>query len=238
MAAPDPGRPPPPAESACGPTNPNPSPPRYGSNSNPRPKTPLTKMLHPALEAIEEPADPEPPLRIPTQLLPRPCANRTSRYPHRVSRRTRRRGRPDGPDFQQRGDHPREPRPQESRPDVRPDARPDVRPDARPVAPAEAARLDKPAMVSISDLLREGQEIIVQIAKEPLGQKGARITSHIALPGRFLVYMPTVDHIGVSRKIPSDERTPPPEGASCKPIRSGIPGGFTRTAHQRRRRAH
>ena len=58
---------------------------------------------------------------------------------------------------------------------------------------------------SITDLLREGQEIIVQIAKEPLGQKGARITSHIALPGRFLVYMPTVDHIGVSRKIPSDE---------------------------------
>ena len=60
-------------------------------------------------------------------------------------------------------------------------------------------------MPSISDLLKEGQEIIVQIAKEPLGQKGARITSHIALPGRFLVYMPTVDHIGVSRKIPSDE---------------------------------
>jgi ribonuclease G len=57
----------------------------------------------------------------------------------------------------------------------------------------------------ISDLLKEGQEILVQIAKEPLGKKGARITSHIALPGRFLVYMPTVNHIGVSRKIASDE---------------------------------
>ncbi len=66
-------------------------------------------------------------------------------------------------------------------------------------------RNDKSPLPSISDLLKEGQEIIVQIAKEPLGQKGARITSHIALPGRFLVYMPTVDHIGVSRKIPSDE---------------------------------
>ncbi len=57
----------------------------------------------------------------------------------------------------------------------------------------------------ISDLLKEGQEILVQIAKEPIGKKGARITSHIALPGRFLVYMPTVNHTGVSRKIASDE---------------------------------
>jgi ribonuclease G len=57
----------------------------------------------------------------------------------------------------------------------------------------------------IADLLKEGQEILVQIAKEPMGKKGARITSHIALPGRFLVYMPTVDHIGVSRKIASEE---------------------------------
>ena len=58
---------------------------------------------------------------------------------------------------------------------------------------------------TIADLLREGQEIIVQIAKEPIASKGARITSHVALPGRFLVYMPTVDHVGVSRKIPSDD---------------------------------
>ncbi len=57
----------------------------------------------------------------------------------------------------------------------------------------------------IADLLKQGQEIIVQIAKEPLGKKGARITSHVALPGRFLVYMPTLDHTGVSRKIASPE---------------------------------
>jgi ribonuclease G len=56
----------------------------------------------------------------------------------------------------------------------------------------------------ITDLLREGQEILVQIAKEPIAAKGARITSHIALPGRFLVYMPTIEHVGVSRKIDSD----------------------------------
>lgn len=56
---------------------------------------------------------------------------------------------------------------------------------------------------TISDLLREGQEVLVQIAKEPIAKKGARITSHIALPGRFLVYMPTIEHVGVSRKIES-----------------------------------
>ncbi|HEX4582507.1 MAG TPA: Rne/Rng family ribonuclease, partial [Acidobacteriaceae bacterium] len=57
----------------------------------------------------------------------------------------------------------------------------------------------------ISELLKQGQEILVQIAKEPIAKKGARITSHIALTGRFLVFMPTVNHVGVSRKIWSDE---------------------------------
>jgi ribonuclease G len=57
----------------------------------------------------------------------------------------------------------------------------------------------------IEDLLREGQEVLVQVAKEPLGTKGARLTSHASLAGRFLVFMPTVDHIGVSRKIESRE---------------------------------
>jgi ribonuclease G len=60
-------------------------------------------------------------------------------------------------------------------------------------------------MPIISDLLKPGQEILVQIAKEPIAKKGARITSHIALPGRFLVFMPTVSHVGVSRKIASEE---------------------------------
>ncbi len=58
---------------------------------------------------------------------------------------------------------------------------------------------------AINELLKPGQEILVQIAKEPIAKKGARITSHIALPGRFLVFMPTVNHTGVSRKISSDE---------------------------------
>jgi len=53
----------------------------------------------------------------------------------------------------------------------------------------------------IEDLLQEGQELLVQISKEPIGTKGARITAHISLPGRHLVYMPTVDHVGISRRI-------------------------------------
>jgi ribonuclease G len=72
--------------------------------------------------------------------------------------------------------------------------------------PMRTGRREAPRqMPLISDLLKEGQEVLIQIAKEPIGKKGARITSHIALPGRFLVYMPTVNHVGVSRKISSDD---------------------------------
>ena len=63
---------------------------------------------------------------------------------------------------------------------------------------------DRPTQ-KIDELLKAGQEILVQVVKEPLGTKGARITSHVTVPGRFLVFMPTVDHIGVSRKIDARE---------------------------------
>ncbi len=67
---------------------------------------------------------------------------------------------------------------------------------------------ERPPLPPIEDLLQEGQEILVQVSKEPIGTKGARITSHISLPGRNLVYMPTVDHVGISRRIENeDERT-------------------------------
>ena len=61
----------------------------------------------------------------------------------------------------------------------------------------------KDRCLSIENKLKSGQEVIVQIAKEPMGTKGARVTSHISLPGRYLVYMPTVEHIGISRRIAS-----------------------------------
>jgi ribonuclease G len=179
--------------------------------------------------AAGEPAAPEEegpePARIPTSLTAA-LREQGPRYLHRVSRRTRRRGRDRGPAEAERpaGERPPEPRTAEA----------PVRSEQRAATRPAESRPDKPAGASISDLLREGQEIIVQIAKEPLGQKGARITSHIALPGRFLVYMPTVDHIGVSRKIPSDD-----ERMRLKRIlqahRTGIPGGYiVRTAGEGR----
>ena len=139
----------------------------------------------------------------------------SSRYQHRSSRRMRRRPRGSGPEG------------------------PPPAPVAAPAPPPRAEhrpamRTEKGVIPSITDLLKEGQEILVQVAKEPLGQKGARITSHIALPGRYVVYMPTLDHMGVSRKIASDD-----ERLRLKKIlqkhRVGIQGGFiTRTAAEGR----
>jgi ribonuclease G len=62
-----------------------------------------------------------------------------------------------------------------------------------------------PADAHIEDFVSEGQEIMVQVAKDPMGTKGARLTSHITLPGRYLVFMPTVDHVGISRRIDKDK---------------------------------
>ena len=87
----------------------------------------------------------------------------------------------------------------------------------------------------IEDKLREGQEILVQVSKEPLGTKGARVTSHISLPGRHLVLMPTVDHVGISRRIENEK-----ERRRLKDIVQEIkPDGFgfiVRTAGEGRRK--
>jgi ribonuclease G len=93
-------------------------------------------------------------------------------------------------------------------------------------------RREQHEIPKISDLLKEGQEILVQIAKEPIGKKGARITSHIALPGRFLVYMPTVNHTGVSRKIASDEERQRLKRVVMSERENGHGGFIVRTAAQ------
>src|SRR5262249_13199811 len=116
--------------------------------------------------APEIEAHPEPPPEREASVRERPYGQR---YLHRGSRRMRRRG---GRDFRDRRG-----------------------PETAQAPAAETAPARDGGAASITDLLKEGQEIIVQIAKEPLGKKGARITSHIALPGRYLVYMPTVDHV-------------------------------------------
>ncbi|HEY7336686.1 MAG TPA: Rne/Rng family ribonuclease [Bryobacteraceae bacterium] len=181
--------------------------------------------------AAEEPdvAPAEPGVDAEVAAAPAPPENgsaevreRGGRYPHRVSRRMRRRMRgPRGEAQEEQQAGAPQARESQSRSEG---ARGEERTVARPAA----------GQPSISELLKEGQEIIVQIAKEPLGQKGARITSHIALPGRYVVYMPTLEHMGVSRKISSDE-----ERLRLKRVlqgrRPGPVGGFiTRTAAEGR----
>ena len=75
---------------------------------------------------------------------------------------------------------------------------------AAPPSTEEAPAL-APYPDPIEDRLNRGDEILVQVAKEPLGSKGARITSHVSLPGRYLVYLPTTNHLGVSRRIEDEE---------------------------------
>jgi Rne/Rng family ribonuclease len=193
----------------------------------PEPPTPGAEVMEAesdalaAEELIAAEEGPEP-ARIPTSLTAT-LREQGPRYLHRVSRRMRRKGRGGQADFA----HPPHAPAAEERPVSSPAP---ARPPQEQRQTTVNGKPERGPATSISDLLKEGQEIIVQIAKEPLGQKGARITSHIALPGRFLVYMPTVDHVGVSRKIPSDD-----ERIRLKRIlqnnRSGIPGGFiVRTA--------
>ncbi len=207
----------------------------------------LTSDAAPLEGSAEE--GPEP-ARIPTSLTAA-LREQGHRYPHRVSRRMRRKMRGDKPGEGEAGEQTSDGA--GSKPAGRSEGRPEGRsvtprreerggsetreqsrePREQSREPRqqeqrggrERVERERPPLPSISDLLKENQEIIVQIAKEPLGQKGARITSHIALPGRFVVYMPTVEHVGVSRKIPSDE-----ERQRLKRIlqthRQGIPGGF------------
>jgi ribonuclease G len=148
----------------------------------------LAEEVAPLEEAPEQPE--EAPAPAPEAASPAPPArdSRDNREP-RGGRDSRDRGRTSRSD---------------SRNDSRGDSRSDSRSDSRGGGQRNSGRRDRQQQPTITDLLREGQEILVQIAKEPIAKKGARITSHIALPGRFLVYMPTVEHVGVSRKIESD----------------------------------
>jgi len=85
----------------------------------------------------------------------------------------------------------------------------------------------------IQSLLHEGQEVMVQVAKEPLGTKGARVTSHVSIAGRHLVYMPTVDHVGISRRIVDEEERRRLKGILEELVPQG--GGFVaRTAAEGR----
>ncbi|HRD50699.1 MAG TPA: ribonuclease E/G, partial [Candidatus Contendobacter sp.] len=76
----------------------------------------------------------------------------------------------------------------------------DIRPESAPENGASAVHADRAAL-AITDLVREGQELVVQVIKDPIGTKGARLTTHITLPSRFLVFLADSDVAGVSVKI-------------------------------------
>ena len=106
-----------------------------------------------------------------------------------------------------------------------------------PAVPASATVEAEPPvrtpLPSIDELLREGQELVVQVTKDQIAHKGVRITTHVTLPGRTLVYMPTIDHVGVSRRIENEE-----ERVRLRDILTALrkgPGGFiVRTAGEGR----
>lgn len=98
-------------------------------------------------------------------------------------------------------------------------------------SPRSSARNGHPP---IQDLISEGHEIVVQVAKDPIGTKGARLTTHIALAGRYIVFMPTVEHVGISRRIDKDKerrrlrdfvekRRPPGTGFIVRTVCAGQP---------------
>ncbi len=126
---------------------------------------------------ISDSSDPMP--RAPAPPLDRPRDGRGG-----DARRRRGRGRDRGRQ-QGRG---REPAPRDARP---------------PRANNQTGRLSK--STPIRDVVKEGQEIIVQITKEPIGTKGARCSSHVSLSGRYVVYLPTLEHVGISKRIGSEK---------------------------------
>ena len=183
-----------------------------GENSAGIPGQPLTETNEEAAAAAPQGGDDQAPSMPgqPETATVRGDRSGSSRNLQRRGRRGRRRGGRSRDRQSAREERAPEPRPREVR----------VEAETSPVATTG----------KITDMLQKGNEILVQIAKEPLGKKGARITSHIALPGRYLVYMPTVDHVGVSRKIGTFE-----ERKRLRQVvranRTGMPGGFiVRTA--------
>jgi ribonuclease G len=76
--------------------------------------------------------------------------------------------------------------------------------EAVPQRSGDVEEEGEPRKYSIGEVVKEGQEILVQVVKEPVGTKGARVTTHLTLPGRYMVLMPTVDYVGISRRIESE----------------------------------
>ena len=97
-----------------------------------------------------------------------------------------------------------EPRPRSEKPEPRRDGRPSGG-GGEQNGHRKSEKNGQRQRAQIQDLLKEGDEVLVQVVKDPIGSKGARITCHISLPGRHVVFMPTVDHVGISRRIENEK---------------------------------
>ncbi len=169
------------------------------SDPAPAPDTALAAAappLEPLDELLDDPNLPGFTVSEPGEPMPRAPAPRLARRDDRGGgdrrgRRRRGRGRDRG-DRSDRGDRGRGGR-EADRPNR----------EHRPRQTINPGRLSK--STPIREVVKEGQEIIVQITKEPISTKGARCSSHISLPGRYVVYLPTLEHVGVSKRIGSDK---------------------------------
>jgi ribonuclease G len=163
--------------------------------SEPAPSSPAAVAesaaeLEPLDDMLDDPNLPGFTVSEPGEPMPRAPAPRLARRDDRGGgdrRGRRRRGRGRDRD-RDRGDRGRGDRPQR---------------EARPRQSTSPGRLSK--STPIRDVVKEGQEIIVQITKEPISTKGARCSSHISLPGRYVVYLPTLEHVGISKRIGNDK---------------------------------
>ena len=163
-----------------------------------------------AEEATAAPPTGEPPPPAPEGAPPAVTPEAGARgVPHdqRPAAREGRRGRRRGGRGRKRGggEGPRPAGEQGKGPERRGDGRPFQGQDRRGGGNGQEKRNGGGKRAQIQDLLKEGDEVLVQAVKDPIGSKGARITCHISLPGRHLVFMPTVDHVGISRRIENEK---------------------------------
>ena len=171
-----------------------------------------------------------------TKKAPEPVAEkpapkeRSTRPPRKPAGRPRHQGRPK-PEAGPAGDKGGERKARSGRRPQRQGGRSETRTQGKPKQSGPgrngSPKRDRPPVpqANIKDLLKSGQEVIVQVNKEPVGEKGARITAHVSLPGRYMVYMTTATHNGVAKKI-----QPESERSRLRKIvdqhSNGKPGGF------------
>ncbi|MDI3480481.1 MAG: ribonuclease [Tepidanaerobacteraceae bacterium] len=100
----------------------------------------------------------------------------------------------------------------------------DINFNFEPSSPEDEELIEGLKKVSIKDMLKVGQDVLVQVVKEPIGTKGARVSTNITIPGRYVVLMPTVDYVGISRRIEKDDERNRLKSLaeSIRPARMGV----------------